>query len=299
MRAASEVQTHYGLSTSTPAMRNLTTMARTRRPMLILVVLWCAFAIAASAQGQHHSPFQLPHWSADSLVLSAPSAQTSVPAAPPAHSPCIGTSLTQLKSDTLHFGRSLPSVPRNMVQSENLKWEIPVGITAAVLAQWVDVRASNRIHSEPFTTANDDASNALIGAEMGATALTYIAGCASGDERTRSAGFATLEAGAYGLLSDLALKAAFNREYPNKTGGEGRFWHGGKSFPSAHAATGWAMAAAVAHQYPQKRWVKWAAYSAAASITALRFTARKHFPSDLVIGGAIGYVIGRGVGTEQ
>jgi membrane-associated phospholipid phosphatase len=186
-----------------------------------------------------------------------------------------------------------------MIRAENLKWGVPVGLGAAVLAQWVDVRASNRIRSEPFTTGTDDASNWLIGAQFGVAALTFLAGCASAREKERHAGFATMEAAAYGVLSDLALKAALNREYPDKFRGEGRFWQGGKSFPSAHAATSWAMAAAMAQQYERKRWVKWASYAAATGVTALRFTARKHFPSDLVVGGALGYLIGTSVGAGR
>lgn len=271
---------------------------------LICVVL-CSVALPGSVKAQS-APFQLPRWSAEKVGLPAsrlerlrafpgpgpsPSSQDS--------SPCLPTTVAQLKADTVRYGRALPSVPRNMVRPDNLKWEVPVGGTAAILAQWVDVRASNRIRSEPFTTGTDDASNWLIGTQFGAAALTFLTGCASGRDHARQAGFATMEAAAYGALSDLALKAAFNREYPSKVGGDGRFWHGGKSFPSAHAATSWAMAAAMARHYEHKRWVKWASYGAATGVTALRFTARKHFPSDLVIGGALGYLIGTSVGGQK
>lgn len=264
-----------------------------------MLIVMCGFCVVPTASSGQNSPFELRRWSAGTLAISSPAAQLSQEKSGSNSLPCSHATLAQLKSDTLHYGHSLPSVPRNMIRGENLKWEVPVGAAAAILAQWVDVRASNRIRSEPFTTANDNASNALIGVQFGAAALTFLTGCGFGHDFTRRAGFATMEAGTYGVLSDLALKAAFNREYPGKFGGDGRFWHGGKSFPSAHAATSWAMAAATAHHYQDKRWVKWAAYAAATGVTALRFTARKHFPSDLVVGGALGYLIGRSVDAGQ
>lgn len=263
----------------------------------LLATLLCFIWMASMMAPAQNSPLELRRWSADTLARTVPDPQGPPPDSSPNSSPCVRSTVIQLKADSLRYGRSLPTVPREMVRVDNLRWEIPVGGAAAVLAQWVDLRASNRVRSEPFTTANDNASNALLGAQFGAAALTFLAGCATGHEHARRAGFATMEAGAYGALSDLALKVMFNREYPDKFRGEGRFWHGGKSFPSGHAATSWAMASALARQYEHKRWVKWAAYGAATGVTALRFTARKHFPSDLVIGGTVGYLIGRSVGA--
>jgi len=249
----------------------------------------------AAAQG---SPLRVRRWSADTVAIPVRNAELGTPHSRSRASGCVRASFSQLKADTVEYGREFPSVPRHVVQAYNLKWEVPVGTAAAVLAIWVDVPSSDRIRSESFTTANDDASNALLGAQFGAAALTFLVGCASGSEYERSAGFAAMEAAAYGALTNLALKAAFNREYPDKYQGDGRFWHGGKSFPSGHAATSWAIAAATARRYERKRWVKWLSYGAATGVTGLRYTAKKHFFSDLVIGGALGYVIGRSVGDK-
>jgi membrane-associated phospholipid phosphatase len=185
-----------------------------------------------------------------------------------------------------------------MVRRENLKWELPIAAAAVVLIGTVDSHVSNQVRAGSYNTASDNASNILIGSQLGLGVLAYGIGCAGYSSRARRTAFTALEAAGYGLVADLALKAAFNREYPNKFNGDGRFWHGGKSFPSAHAATTWAFASALAHQYPRNRLVKWSAYGAATGISVLRLTAHKHFPSDILVGATLGYVTGSYIGSR-
>jgi membrane-associated phospholipid phosphatase len=52
-----------------------------------------------------------------------------------------------------------------------------------------------------------------------------------------------------------------------------------------------AMATTIAHEYP-RWWVQLLAYGAAGAVTGARMTAKMHFPSDLLVGGALGYLIG-------
>jgi membrane-associated phospholipid phosphatase len=47
------------------------------------------------------------------------------------------------------------------------------------------------------------------------------------------------------------------------------------------------------HRYPKRGWVRWAAYCLGTAVGALRFTAKQHYPSDIAIGGGLGYLIGR------
>ena len=51
------------------------------------------------------------------------------------------------------------------------------------------------------------------------------------------------------------------------------------------------MATVIAHEYP-RWWVQLLSYGAAGAITGARMTAKMHFPSDLLVGGALGYLIG-------
>jgi membrane-associated phospholipid phosphatase len=100
------------------------------------------------------------------------------------------------------------------------------------------------------------------------------------------------------LLVVEALKLATNRERPNEGNGQGGFWpHGTRSyeldgsFPSAHAAESFALARVIASEYRSKP-VQIAAYAFALAISASRVTARQHFPSDVLVGGTVGYLIG-------
>src|ERR1700736_574952 len=75
---------------------------------------------------------------------------------------------------------------------------------------------------------------------------------------------------------------------------DGDFWKDQKShtsFPGGHAQFTFAIATAVAHEYPQK-WVQTLAYLAATTVTVTRFMARDHWSSDMFVGAALGIGIG-------
>jgi membrane-associated phospholipid phosphatase len=100
------------------------------------------------------------------------------------------------------------------------------------------------------------------------------------------------------VLVVAALKLATNRERPNEGNGQGGFWpHGTRSyeldgsFPSGHAAESFALARVIASEYPSKP-VQLAAYAFAVAMSVSRVTAREHFPSDVLVGGTVGYLIG-------
>ena len=51
----------------------------------------------------------------------------------------------------------------------------------------------------------------------------------------------------------------------------------------------------VAEQYHDKPLVRWTAFGLASAVSVARITAQKHSPSDVFVGGLIGYLIGRHV----
>ncbi|MDP9148089.1 MAG: phosphatase PAP2 family protein [Acidobacteriota bacterium] len=194
-------------------------------------------------------------------------------------------------TEVSHFGQGLKATPRGIIRPNNLKWELPIAAVTSVLIAKVDKPADNRIQSLSFQQNAGRWSNAGLGAEIGAGVLAYGIGCGKHNSYLRDTGFKALAAmGAAGSV-DLALKLAFDRQFPSKTGG-GKFWGGGRSFPSGHSATSFAFAAVVAHRYPDRRWVKWAAYGLATAVSLSRYPAKKHFPSDILIGATLGYVTG-------
>ncbi len=148
-----------------------------------------------------------------------------------------------------------------------------------------------------------DASNIVSGfgspyATLGGSAGLYFLGLGTHNEHLAETGRLGAEAIVDSLLLVEALKLATNRERPNKGNGQGGFWpHGTRSyeldgsFPSGHAAESFALARVIASEYPSKP-VQIGAYAFALAISASRVTARQHFPSDVLVGGTFGYLIG-------
>lgn len=100
------------------------------------------------------------------------------------------------------------------------------------------------------------------------------------------------EAWVNSILINYALKGMTLRERPDQGDGEGRFWQGGQSFPSGHSMTSWAVAIAVARTPKCPKWLAVTSYGMATVISLSRWSARKHFLSDILVGGVLGGYIG-------
>ena len=104
--------------------------------------------------------------------------------------------------------------------------------------------------------------------------------------------------GAEAILDSLAVstagKYALGRERPNEDAARGKFFAGGTSFPSDHAAIAWSAASVLAHEYPGPL-TEFLAYGTASAISASRVLGKEHFPSDVFVGSAMGWMIGREV----
>jgi hypothetical protein len=62
--------------------------------------------------------------------------------------------------------------------------------------------------------------------------------------------------------------------------------------PKDYAIETFALASVIAHEYPHKRWVQLLAYSYAGGVVGARLAANKHFPADVMAGGAMGWFVG-------
>jgi membrane-associated phospholipid phosphatase len=71
------------------------------------------------------------------------------------------------------------------------------------------------------------------------------------------------------------------------------FFGKGTSFPSGHALMAFSVATVFARRYREHRWVPYLAYAAASAIAFSRVTTGAHFPSDVFVGSALGFVIAR------
>ena len=137
-------------------------------------------------------------------------------------------------------------------------------------------------------------SNYALFSLAGAAAGSYTVGHFSHDDHLRETGFLSAEATLNSALITYALKGATMRQRPFEGAGRGSFWQGGNSFPSEHAAVAWSVASIVAHEYPGPL-TKLLAYGLASTVTLTRVTGRQHFSSDVVVGSALGWYLGRQV----
>ena len=211
---------------------------------------------------------------------------------------CLSQTVSDIGQDATGVAKALGTAPRAALRPHNLKWELPIAAATAVLITSVDGHTVGLVKSPVVASDSRKASNTGFGAEVLLGAIPYAVGCATGREHARRAGLVALEGMGYALGADTLLKAAFNRQYVTSPNSEGDFWEGGNSFPSGHAAGTWGLASALAHAYPHNRPLKWAAYGLAVSTSLLRIPARKHLPSDVLIGGTLGYLVGSTIGTS-
>ena len=151
-------------------------------------------------------------------------------------------------------------------------------------------------------------------------ALTYAISAINKDCRLRNMSLAALQSFVYAEVASAGLKVLTCRMRPLEVNGQwstvngqqstvnsqqstvnSQTWLGpfksfeSTSFPSGHAMRSFALAATVAGFYPEKKWVGIVSYSLATVTSVGRVISKEHWASDVIVGAAIGYFIGRGV----
>jgi len=178
------------------------------------------------------------------------------------------------------------------VKRSNMKWLVPLGVGAVALLR-TDRSISGEVReNEGIRTPSRIVSQAGSFPLVVTPAALMVVGRLSHNERTVHAGSVGLQAFLQSEIIVQTLKLATNRERPNKYQGDGGFWDGGKSFPSGHAISTWAFAAAMADQYPEKRWIRISGYGVATAVSLSRVGGLNHFPSDVLIGSSLGWLVG-------
>jgi membrane-associated phospholipid phosphatase len=138
-----------------------------------------------------------------------------------------------------------------------------------------------------YTSFSNYGVYSLIGAGGG----LYVWSKLSHDDHQRETGILAGEAAIDSFAVDTAFKYSFGRERPIQGQGLANFFQGGVSFPSNHSAVAWSIASVIAHEYPSPL-TKFAVYGLATAVSASRVLGKQHFPSDVVVGGAIGWLVG-------
>jgi membrane-associated phospholipid phosphatase len=249
-------------------------------------VALCAFLTlsAAASSAQNLSGDTLPQ----TQPQPAPKAQPS-----PSPTPAAQRSFFR---NILRDQRAIWTSPFRMERGD-AKWLVPLGLASAALFATDHRTASALVDSGDSQTrlriSRDVSYAGSLYATGGIAAAFYLAGRAGGNARARETGVLAAEALIDSHIVVEGLKAASLRNRPRFDDASGEFFDGGSSFPSGHATGAWSLATVVANEYKHQRFVQVAAYGLAAAVSVSRFTGEKHFLSDVLVGSAIGYGVGR------
>jgi membrane-associated phospholipid phosphatase len=198
-----------------------------------------------------------------------------------------------ITSTTGHLWQATRELPRAAI----VHWRVtlPLAAGTAALIAFGDQPLSNRIQSPSLERSSRNWSNrGLLLVEPGfvLTAAAVEDHCLFCAETGRWA-LVTLTAEAYNTAAVQAIKFSAGRERPfTPADPDGGFNESGSSFPSGHAIGAFTMAALLAQHDPQAVWFNRGAWLLAGGVSGLRFTAKEHFPSDLLVGAALGAYLG-------
>lgn len=205
---------------------------------------------------------------------------------------------------------TLRSTPLNILKDQGAIWSSPARIrdnnallpAALVLATTVtitadhEVMSSSRLQDASLNSHAETASNGLLGGFVAAPVIIYGLGHIHHDDHATETGILGGEAMVDGLIVEEAMKLISLRERPTVDNAKGRFFQTGvgfdSSFPSTHSVVAWSSAAVIASEYDGPL-TKIAAYGLATGVSVTRVLSRQHFPSDVLVGSAVGWLIGR------
>ncbi len=213
---------------------------------------------------------------------------------------------------------SLREFPSSFLADQKDIWLFPTTLakgkhiwpTIGVLGVTAGFIASDPYSAPPFRTTNDfsgfnrafSSTNtaALI---VAVPAAMYGIGWLRKDSYAENTALLAGEAFVDGFLLDLPIKAITARKQPLQYAGNGpytdSFFNGSHNpfsdggFYSVHSMGAMAVATVIARRYRNHRWVPFFAYGLAGTIAFSRITTSNHFPTDVVLGVAMGYVISR------
>ncbi|MFL6429023.1 MAG: phosphatase PAP2 family protein [Acidobacteriaceae bacterium] len=180
----------------------------------------------------------------------------------------------------------------------DLLWIAPVGLATGVAIDY-DAHAIRSLGSHPQREKDfRHVSDVGVYLPFAGVVAGYAVGALHRDDYLKQTAVIAGEAIADSLILNEGLKYAINRETPSQGDGTGRFWpHGtktwpdGQSMPSNHSIITWSFAHVVANRYPGFG-TRLAVYGLASTVSLSRVLAKEHFPSDVLVGSTLGYLIG-------
>ena len=198
-------------------------------------------------------------------------------------------------------------------------WTVFGGVAAAATLSFI---YDDEIYGFVNKTFSDSQSNTIsqysdvFGEELfvvPSIALTYAISAINKDCRLRNVSLAALQSFIYAEVASAGIKVLTCRTRPTPVSNtpfdspspnpvpKSQQWLGpfatfeSTSFASGHSMRAFALASTVAGFYPDKTWVGIVSYSLATATSVGRVISKEHWTSDVIVGAALGYFIGRGV----
>lgn len=182
------------------------------------------------------------------------------------------------------------------VRDKDFRYLIPLGLLTAVTIT-TDHQAMSKVisHDRNFSDSSSKASNVLLAPFIAAPVVMYAAGHFGDSDHARETGILSGEAMVDSLVVDEAMKLVSMRERPTADNARGSWFQTSvgtdSSFPSTHSMLAWSSAAVLANEYPG-RLNALGIYSVATAVSFARVLGNDHFPSDVLVGSAFGWMIG-------
>ena len=251
---------------------------------LILVVLALSFSFGAHAQT---SP------AADAI------ASVSLPDAPsPQATPQDDVSVRNLPRNFLQDQAAIWTSPKDL-RTHDLIWLAPLAVATGVALGTDHYVMTQVVSKNPsFNQDSINASNVMIYSIAATPVALYGFGRIREDDHAREAGILAAEAMVDGVVVEQGLKLVFWQERPYQDKARGRFFQSSagidSSFPSAHTLIAFSAASALAAEYPS-HWTQFLLYTGTTGVGFTRVLGRDHFPADVLVGGALGWLVGHNV----
>jgi hypothetical protein len=178
------------------------------------------------------------------------------------------------------------------------EWLLPAaGVTTGFLL--TDPNFSKALPGSPETLHRfQDVRTGGIAALGAASGGLYLWSLRTHDPHQRETGLLAGEAVIDSLIVSEGMQFITSRDRPLEGNGQGRFFQGGSSFPSNHSTAAWAAAGILAHEY-HGPFMKLFAYGLATTVSVASVGSKQHFPSDVVIGSGLGWMISEYVYREH
>jgi len=204
---------------------------------------------------------------------------------------------------------TVKNFPRNFARDQAAIWTSPLHMSEGSAVMGIlfiagagalgaeDRHIMQNHFLDPST--NDHASTAstgITGLFIAAPVALYGMGHLKQDMHAEQAGMVTAEAIVDSIAVNEVFKIASRRERPTVNDAKGKFFQSGvgfdSSFASNHSTIAWSSATVIASEYDG--WLtKLTAYGLATGVSMTRVIGRDHFPSDVLVGSAVGWMIGR------